>query len=136
MKNSNDRILKALAIIISINLVVYGVASTASASLLDIAEENEWADEDVPYEDYDDEDDFALLFADASVAEVDTYEEGTGLITGGFANSGGGIFNVGSIQILGSNSIRDNESDQGPDNVFQMHGAVMDNEFYPKSEHP
>ena len=49
---------------------------------------------------------------------------------------GGGIFNVGSIQILGSNSICDNESNQGPDNVFQMHGAVMDNEFYSKSEHP
>lgn len=30
MKNFNDRILKALAIIISINLVVYGVASTAT----------------------------------------------------------------------------------------------------------
>ena len=64
MKNSNDRILKALAIIISINLVVYGVASTASASLLDIAEENEWTDGDVPYEDY--EEDLALLFENAS----------------------------------------------------------------------
>ena len=30
MKNINDRILKVLAIIISINLVVYGVASTAT----------------------------------------------------------------------------------------------------------
>ncbi|MBR5386135.1 MAG: hypothetical protein IK142_00975 [Clostridiales bacterium] len=91
MKNFNDRILKVLAIIISINLVVYGGF------------------------DPDDEEDLALLFADASVAEVDTYEEltaahnnvrtggtlyltdtseeGTGLITGGFANSGGGIFN-------------------------------------------
>ena len=47
-------------------MVVYGVASTASASLLDIAEENEWADEDVPYE--DDEEDLALLFENASGA--------------------------------------------------------------------
>ena len=77
MKNFNDRILKALAIIISINLVVYGVASTASASLLDVAEETGWTDEDVPYEDYEEEDDedLALLFENASVAEVDTYEE-------------------------------------------------------------
>ena len=64
MKDFNDRILKALAIIISINLVVYGVAATASDSLLDIAEENEWTDEDVPYE--DDEEDLALLFENAS----------------------------------------------------------------------
>ena len=119
MKNFNDRILKALAIIISINLVVYGVASTTSASLLDIAEENEWADEDVPYEDHEDADHDEEPYESDEEYEEDSEGE-----------------DAGSIQILGSNSICDNESDQGPDNVFQMHGAVMDNEFYPKSEHP
>jgi hypothetical protein len=66
------------------------MASTASASLLDFAEENEWADEDVPYEE-DDEDDLALLFENASVAEVDTYEELTAALNN--------VRNGGTIQL-------------------------------------